>query len=72
MTFHVEAKRMALIKLHRVIEEEDCDTLVQFFQWITTNYQLPESQKIILLQKAIENKNFDWKSNPADKIESTI
>ena len=29
---HVEAKNMALIKLHRAIEEEDCDTLIQFFQ----------------------------------------
>jgi len=27
---------------------------------------------MILLQKAIENKNFDWKSNPADEIELAI
>jgi len=27
---------------------------------------------MILLQKAIENKKFDWKSNPADEIESAI
>ena len=38
MEFHVEAKNMALLKLHRAIEEEDYDLLVQFFQWITVNY----------------------------------
>jgi len=40
MKFHVEAKKMALLKLHRAIEEEDCGPLVQFFQWITVNYEL--------------------------------
>ena len=72
MKFHVEAKKMALIKLHRAIEEKDCDPLIQFFQWITTNYKMSKRQKMILLQKAIENKTLDWKSNPADKIESAI
>ena len=72
MKFHVEAKKMALIKLHRSIEEEDCDPLVRFFQWITINYKLSKRQKMILLQKAIENKKLDWKSNPADEIEATI
>jgi len=72
MKFHVEAKKMALIKLHRAIEEEDCDPLIQFFQWITINYKLSERQKMILLQKAIENKKLDWKSNPAAKIEAAI
>jgi len=71
MKFHVEAKKMALIKLHRAIEE-DCDTLIQFFQWITINYKLSKRQKIILLQTAIENKKLDWKSNPADDTESAI
>jgi len=42
MKFHVEAKKMALIKLHRAIEKEDCDPLTQFFQWITMNYELSE------------------------------
>jgi len=72
MKFHVEAKKMALIKLHRAIEEKDCDPLIQFFQWITTNYKMSKRQKMILLQKAIENKKLDWKSNPADEIESAI
>jgi len=72
MKFHVEAKKMALIKLHGAIEEEDCDPLIQFFQWITINYKFSKRQKMILLQKAIENKNLDWKSNPADEIESAI
>jgi len=34
MKFHVEAKKIALIKFHRATEEEDCDPLTQFFQWI--------------------------------------
>jgi len=69
MKFHAEAKKMALLKLHRAIEEEDCDPLVHFFKWITVNYEMSKRQKMILLQKAIENKKFDWKSNPADEIE---
>jgi len=72
MKFHVEAKKMALIKLHRAFEEEDCDQLIQFFRWITTNYKLSERQKTILLQKAVENKKLDWKSNPASEIEAAI
>ena len=72
MKFHTEAKKMALLKLHRATEEEDCDPLVQFFQWITINYEISKRQKMILLQKAIENKKFDWKSNPADEIEVVI
>jgi len=28
MKFHIEAKKMALIKLHRAIAEEDCDPLI--------------------------------------------
>jgi len=72
MKCHVEAKKMSLIKLHRAIKEEDCDLLIQFFQWIRINYKLSKRQKMILLQKAIENKKLDWKSNPADEIESAI
>jgi len=72
MKFHVEAKKMALIKLHRAIEEEDCDPLIQFFQWITISYKVSKRQKMILLQKATENKKIDWKSNPADEIQSAI
>jgi len=72
MKFHVEAKKMAPIKLHRAIEEEDCDPLIQFFQWITINYKLSKRQKMTLLQKAIENKKLDWESNPADEIEAAI
>ena len=63
---------MALIKLHRAIEEKDCDPLIQFFQWITINYKLSERQKTILLQKEIENKKLDWKDNPATDIEAAI
>jgi len=63
---------MALLKFHRAIEEEDYDLLVQFFQWITVNYEVSKRQKMIWLQKAIENKRLDWKSNPADKIELAI
>jgi len=70
--FHAEAKNMALLKLHRDIEEENGDPLVQFLQWITVNYELSKRQKMVLLQKAVENKKFDWKSNPADKIELAI
>jgi len=70
MKFHVEAKKMALIKLHRAIEEEDCDPLIEFFQWITINYKMSKRQKMILLQKTMQNKKLDWKSNPADEIES--
>ena len=62
---------MALLKLHRAIEE-DCDPLVQFFQWITINYELSKRQKMILLQRSIENKKLDWQSNPADEIELPI
>jgi len=72
MKYHAEAKNMALLKLHRAIEEENCDPLVQFFQWIKLNYELSKRQKMILLQKAIENQKFDWQSNPADEIESAI
>ena len=72
MKFHVEAKKMALIKLHRAFEEEDCDQLIQFFRWITINYKLSERQKTILLQKEIENKKLDWKDNPATDIEAAI
>jgi len=72
MKYHVEAKKIALIKLHRAIEEEDCDPLIQFFQWITINYKLSETQKTILLQKETENKKLDWKSKPAAEIEATI
>ena len=73
MKFHEEAKKMTLLKFHRAIEEEDCDPLVQFFQWITVNYELSRRQKMLLLQKAIENKKkFDWESNPADEIEWAI
>ena len=46
--------------------------LIQFFQWITINYKLSERQKTILLQKAVENKKLDWKSNPASEIEAAI
>jgi len=56
MKYHAEATKMALIKLHRAIEEEDCNPLLPFFQWITINYKLSDRQKTILLQKAIENK----------------
>ena len=56
MKFHVEAKNMALLKLHGAIEEENGDPLVQFLQWITVNYELSKRQKMVLLQKAIENK----------------
>jgi len=72
MKYHVEAKTLAVIKLHRAIEEEDCDPLIQFFQWITINYKLSERRKTILLQKAIENKKLYWKSNPAAEIEAAI
>jgi len=73
MKFHAEAKRMALLKLHRAIEEEENgDPLEQFFQWITVNYEMSKRQKMILLQKAIENNKFDWQSNPADEIELAI
>jgi len=53
MKFHVEAKKMALLKLHRAIGAEDCNPLVQFFQWITVNYEMSKRQKIILLQRTI-------------------
>ena len=33
---------------------------------------MSKRQKTILLQKAIENKKLDWKSNPAAKIEAAI
>jgi len=72
MKFHTEAKNMALAKLHRAIEEENYDPLEQFFQGITLNYELSKRQKMLLLQKAIESKKLDWKSNPADKIEVAI
>jgi len=72
MKFHIEAKNMVLLKLHRATEEENYDPLEQFFQWITVTYELSKRQKIILLQKAIENKNFDWQSNPADELELAI
>jgi len=62
MKFHIEAKNMALVKLHRAIEEENYDPLEQFFQWITVNYELSKRQKMILLQKAIENKNLIGKA----------
>jgi len=71
MKFHAEAKKIALLKLHRAIEE-DCDPLEQFFQWITVNYEMSKRQKMLFLQKAIENKKFDWQSNPADEIELAI
>jgi len=51
MKFHVEAKKMALLKLHRTIEEENGHPLVQFFQWITVNYEMSKRQKMVLLQK---------------------
>jgi len=57
MKYHIEAKKMALIKLHRAMEEEDSDPLTPFFQWITINYTLSDRQKTVLLQKAIEKKN---------------
>jgi len=72
MEFHIEAKNMSLAKLHRAIEEENGDPLVQFLQWITVTYELSKRRKMVLLQKAIENKKFDWKSNPADKIKFAI
>jgi len=72
MKFHMEAKNMALVKLHRAIEEENYDPLEQFFPWITLNYELSKRLKMLLLQKAIESKKLDWKSNPADKIEVAI
>jgi len=56
MKYHMEAKKMPLIKLHRAIEEEEDDPLTPFFQWITINYKLSDRQKTILLQKAIENE----------------
>jgi len=62
----------ALIKLYRAIEEEDCDPLIQFFQWITMKYKLSKRQKMILLQKSNRKKNLDWKSNTADEIEAAI
>jgi len=42
---------MALLKLHRTIEEENGHPLVQFFQWITVNYEMSKRQKMVLLQK---------------------
>jgi len=60
MKFHVEVKNMILLKLHRATEEENYYPLAQFFQWITVNYELSKRQMKILLQKEIENKNFDW------------
>jgi len=72
MKYHVEAEKMALIKLHRVIEEKECDPLIQFFQWIAINYKLSERQKTMLIQKAIENKKLNWKDNPATEIEAAI
>jgi len=33
---------------------------------------MSKRQKMTLLQKAMENKKLDWKSNPADEIESAI
>jgi len=50
MKFHVEAKKVALLKLHGAIEEENGDPLVQFFQWITVNYEMSKRQKMVLLQ----------------------
>jgi len=29
---------------------------------------MSKRQKMLLLQKAIENKKFDWQNNPADEI----
>jgi len=72
MKFLIEARNMALLKLHRAIEEENGDPLEQFFQWITVTYEMSKRQKMVMLQKAIENKKFHWKSNPADKIELAI
>jgi len=72
MKFHTEAKNMALVKLHRTMEEEHYDPLKQFFQRITVNYELSKRQKMVLLQKAIENKKLDWQNNPADAIELAI
>jgi len=72
MKFHMQAKKLPLIKLHRAIEKKDCDPLIQFFQWITINYKLSKRQKMILLQKSIENKKLDWKGNSADEIEAGI
>jgi len=43
MKFHAEAKKMASLKLHRAIEG-DCDPLVQFFQWITVNYEIKKTE----------------------------
>jgi len=63
---------VALIKLHRAIEEEDGDPLIPFFQWITIIYKLSDRHKTILLQKAIENNKHDWKDNPAAEIEAPI
>ena len=33
---------------------------------------MSKRQKMLLLQKAIENKKFAWKSNPVDEVECTI
>ena len=44
MKFHAEAKKMASLKLHRAIEG-DYDPLVQFFQWITVNYEIKKDRK---------------------------
>ena len=63
---------MALIKLHRAMEEEDSDPLTPFFQWITINYTLSDRQKTVLLQKAIEKKKTGLEEWPSCQIESAI
>ena len=72
MKSHAEVKQMVLTKLQRSIEVENYDPLEQFFQWISMVYGLSQRQKMALLQKIIENRSFDWQSNPADELELAI
>jgi len=72
MQSHVDAKHIALSKLQQAIDDDKQDPLEQSFQWISINYGLRQGRKTKQLQKSLENRDFSWKHNPADELDSSL
>jgi len=74
LTAHREAKDKAISILTQAIgkPDQEKDTLSKFFNWIRNTYKLSPRKKRGMFARKIRDMEWDWKSNPVDKIISIL
>jgi len=53
---HEEANKFAVSKLYQVAENENYDSLEEFFRWISQNYGLTKNEKMVTLETVVKKK----------------